>query len=403
MKITIIGGGAAGICAAILLAPYHDVTILEGEDRIGKKLLTTGNGRCNLSNRNIEETRYHGNRDLIHHVLSEKGKKEALEFFQSLGLLTVEEGRKIYPATLQASTVVNLFLQELNHRKVQVLTGEKVLTIGKDNQNFQITTKNNTYSSEVVILATGGKTAPKTGSDGSGYQLAQSLGHRITDTFPGLIQLKGQSPYLKHLKGTKVVTKVHLHLDGKKVQEAQGELLFTEYGVSGPPIIDLSRQAIQGLRKGQKVSITYGLCNYLGEKQRQEMEELFYLQYHRTITEFLTGVVHKKFHQPILKELNLYPDTPCDQLEGPKKQQLFQYLFQSTMIITGYPGEKQGQVTCGGVAGEEVDGHCQSKYHKNLYLIGEVLDVDGDCGGFNLQWAWSTAMVVAEHLLKDSF
>ncbi|MDO5714373.1 MAG: aminoacetone oxidase family FAD-binding enzyme [Tissierellia bacterium] len=402
MKITIIGGGAAGLSAAILLAPYFPVTVLEGEDRIGKKLLTTGNGRCNLTNKYINVNRYHGsNKEFIESILEQKGREDTIDFFHSLGLSTVEESNKLYPVTLQASSVINVFLQELNHLGVKVHTKEKVLSIQKREKQFIINTRENTYTSDIVILATGGKTAPKTGSDGSGYALVKSLGHHVTKTFPALVQLKAKSPYLKHLKGTKVVTTVKLYLEDELVQEKEGELLFTDYGVSGPPILDHSRKAIEGLQEGKKVEIEFSLLNHITENGKKEIEEIFYRKYDRSLIEFLTGILHKKFHQPLLKELQIKQGTNCFELEGRKKEQLFSRLFASKLEITGHLQEKHAQVTCGGVPGKELTSSCESKILPGLFILGELIDVDGDCGGFNLQWAWSTAMVAASKIIEQ--
>lgn len=402
MKVTVIGGGAAGMAVAILAAPYHDVLLLEGEDRVGKKLLSTGNGRCNLTNVKVEPSRYHGSsEEKISSVLRRKGRDETIEFFRSMGLETVAEAsNKIYPVTLQASSVLNLFLQELDHRKVNVITGEKVRKIRPEGEGFRIFTDGEEYFTHVTVIATGGRSMERTGSDGSGYGLARSLGHSVTKVFPAIVPLKGDSPYLRHLKGTKAETSVKLLIDGESAQGEEGELLFTEYGVSGPPILDLSRRAIEALQEGRKPELVFSVINYLTEERKEIIEELYYRKYDRSLEEFLTGVVHKKFHHPIIKELNVERRTPLFELEGPKKEKLFQLLYSFHLPITGHLGFGRAQVTCGGVPLDEVDENMESNICPGLYFAGEVLDVDGDCGGFNLQWAWSTAMIIGDRLRK---
>lgn len=388
------------MAAAILTASLGEVYILEGKDRVGKKLLSTGNGRGNISNLGIHPGRYHSsNEALVATVLEKWGRNQALEFFYSLGMDTVaEESGKIYPGTLQSSTVVNVFRRALEERGVSVFTEAKVLNITREKGRFHLFTGDGVYDADVVLLATGGRSAGATGSDGSGYPLAKSLGHRITETLPALVQLKGRTPYGKHVKGTKVQTKVSLLVDGSQVQRAFGELLFTDYGLSGPPILDLSRAAVLALSRGRNVQAEFSLVNYLTEERKGRIEELFYVKYQDHLSDFLTGILHKRFHHVILRELSLSGEEPLYTLEGPKKEALFQMLFMSRMTITGSLGFREAQVTQGGVDAREVKETMESKICPGLFLIGEVLDVDGDCGGFNLQWAWSSAMAAGAAL-----
>lgn len=401
MKIAIVGGGAGGLFLASLLP---GATVFEGKDRVGKKLLVTGNGRCNLSNQDMDLGHFHGNKDLIRAVFQRAGQDQVLDHFSLLGLDTLADHRqRIYPRTLQASSLVNILRRRVQENN-QVFCQREILAIRPEKEGFILRDQEGQEEFfHRVILATGGRAMPKSGSRGQGYKLAQSLGHTVTPTFPAIIQVKTQDPFLNHLQGVKIEGLLEVHLDGKKLAQESGEILITNYGLSGPPVLDLSRRANLAFREGKKVSFHFSLLN--GSQDLDQVytyvQERTYQYYHLSLEEFLEGLVHKKFIHVLAKSLDLSKEIPLQDLAYQDLERFWRLLAHYQMDMTGTMGYDQAQVTCGGVSGLEVDETCQSKIHPGLYMIGELLDVDGDCGGYNLQWAWSSAMACAQGILQE--
>ncbi|WP_139906097.1 NAD(P)/FAD-dependent oxidoreductase [Clostridium thermarum] len=426
-QILVLGGGAAGITAAITAKDYGaDVAIIEGTDRIGKKILTTGNGRCNISNNTIDSTLqtyierkktgephypipYHSNNtDFFLPVLREFTVSDTVDLFAMLGLpLTTLEGGKMYPLSLQASSVLDIFRMALEERNIPVYTGNKVSDIKPFKSGFKVTAKSSegdiVYQCERLILCTGGKSAAATGSDGSGYSLAKALGHRILPIHPALVQLKLDYKNLKALSGIKFDGFAEIIVEGEVLRKEFGEILFTDYGISGPPILQLSRIASVNLEGGKKVEIrinmfpnldAYDLDNFI-----ENHKALFG---HRSLMNAFIGIINKKLIPIILKEsgiVNIH--KPLWEVSWKEKKSLLEHLQSWKFVVCGTNSFANAQVTAGGVDTTEVDSRTlQSKLHKNLYFAGEILDVDGDCGGYNLQWAWSSGVVAARNCVK---
>ena len=403
--IIIVGGGASGLMAAIIAKDLgKDVAIIEATDRIGKKILTTGNGRCNISNSKISfpyDTYHSSNKDFYIDCLDQLSVEETRNLFLSIGLPIVElEKGKLYPASLQASSVVDLLRLSIEEKEIPLFTNCKVKTIHK-NKNFKLSTTNDEYTlftCKKVILACGGKSAPKTGSDGSGYTLAKSLGHSIIEPNPAIVQLKLSHNKLKALSGIKFNGYAEVLCDGKSIRKEFGEILFTDYGISGPPILQISREASLGCFKGKEVKI---LVDMMPNKSLKELED--FLEGHfavfscREVINSLIGVVNKKMIPILLREAgidNLH--KPCYELTWKEKKALINLMKSWEFKCIGTNGFQAAQVTTGGINTKEVDAETlQSKLVDNLYFCGELLDVDGDCGGFNLQWAWSSGFNAA--------
>lgn len=406
--LIIVGGGASGMTAAIVAKDFGlDVAIVEGTDRVGKKILTTGNGRCNISNRCVAEPfiNYHSNCDnFFSSVLSQFGVDDTLNYFLSLGLPIVPlKGGKLYPQSLQASSVVDILKMSLEDRNIPLYTGCKIKDIHKD-KIFKLSTNNDEYklfTCENLILACGGKSAPKTGSDGSAYNLAKNLGHSITKLLPGIVQLKLDYNHLKALSGVKFDGYAKLFVNDEEVKEDFGEILFTDYGISGPPILQISALASQATSTGKKTEVVVDLMpNYTKDELIDFLECHFAILSHRPILNAFIGVINKKIIPVLLKECGITDlHMPCYELSWKEKNKLIQTLKSWKFTCTGTNDFNQAQVTIGGVTSSEINPDTlESKIVPNLHFAGEIMDVHGDCGGFNLQWAWSSGYVAAKSI-----
>ena len=409
--LIIVGGGASGLIAAITAKDFGiDVAIVEGTDRIGKKILTTGNGRCNISNNCIKPPfiNYHSsNSNFPFTALNKLSLEDTKNFFLSLGLPIVAlPTGKLYPQSLQASSVVDILKMAIEDRNIPLYTNCKIKDI-HSGKKFKLSTTNEEYklfTANKVVLACGGKTAPKTGSDGSGYNLAKSFGHSITPLVPGIVQLKLDYPYLKALSGVKFDGYATLLVDNEIVKKDFGEILFTDYGISGPPILQISALASQSIFNKKKTEVVVDLLpSYSKEDLEDFLECHFALLSHRPIINALVGVIHKKIIPILLKECGITNlQMPCYELSWKEKMKLLSTLKSWKFACTGTNDFNQAQVTVGGVNTKDVHyDTLESKLVPNLYFCGEILDVHGDCGGFNLQWAWSSGYTVATSIAQN--
>ena len=402
--LIIVGGGASGIIAAIIAKDLGiDVAILESNDRIGKKILTTGNGRCNITNKNINVLRYHSeNKTFFNKVFENFTLKNTVEFFNSIGLYLVTlDSDKMYPMSLQASSVLDVFRFALEEREVPIYLNHKVKEINYKNKFIIDCVNEENFICNKLLLCTGGKSAPKTGSDGSGFTLAKKLGHSIINPIPALVQLKLNHNKLKALSGVKFDGNAHIYVNDKLRRSEFGEVLFTDYGISGPPILQLSRIASYNLSKGKDISLKIDMMsNFSKDELKGFLENHFGTYSYRSVHDALIGIINKKIIPIILKEANIDNiHKPCWSLEWEEKEMLLSLLKEWTFKVSGTNSFDNAQVTAGGVDTKEVDENTlQSKIVPNLYFAGEILDVDGDCGGFNLQWAWSSASVAVKSL-----
>lgn len=398
MKIGIIGGGAAGIMAALQIKG-HEVHIFERNNRIGKKLLATGNGRCNYTNLNMGPEYYHGGvKDFVKPALNYFGKEETIDFFKShLMLSTSIENGRTYPVTLKASSVLNLFLRELDKKNIYIHTNYFLRQIEKTKGGFKLQFKDEEpFYVDRVVFATGGMSMPVSGSDGNGYRILKSLGHTLVEPFPGLVQVKLKSEFLRHLAGTKVVGEVRLIKDGKVIGREEGDLLFTKYGISGPPILDLSRKVGENLNSKLFMEIPF-VNNLQGDFESFAVNA--FNNSDSTLGEFIEGVCDKKFLRVVEALIKIDKNTPLKEINDSLRDRIINVLQSTRFEVEGLNGYGESQVTCGGISTEEVNSETmESKIVKGLYLIGEVLDVDGDCGGYNIQWAFSSAALCGKVL-----
>ena len=401
--ILIIGGGASGLIAAITSKDMgKDVALIEGSDRVGKKLLATGNGRCNITNKDLSLLRYHSDNDSFpNDVIKNFGYMETENFFSALGLplTTLEEG-KVFPLSLQASSVLDIFRFSLEERSVPVYLNSKIKKINYHKNGFSIiTSKEETYECKKLILCCGGKSFSISGSDGSGYILANQLGHTIVNPIPALVQLKLKYEYLKAISGVKFNGSAKVIIDGTESNIQYGEILFTDYGISGPPILQLSRTASKALAQGKEPYIQVDMLPEINQQDLKDLLENHWETFnYRSVYNSFIGIINKKLIPIILKEA-LITDIhkPCYTLTFKEKNKILEIIKSWRFKIYASNSFSNSQVTAGGVDTSEIcPSSLESKIIPNLYFAGEIMDVDGDCGGFNLQWAWSTGYIAAK-------
>ena len=408
-RIGIIGGGAAGMTAAIAAAGKgREVTILEANDRLGKKILATGNGKCNLGNEQLgPEEYYTGDTAFLERCLGRFGTSETLDFFGRLGLVVKSRGGYLYPASEQAAGVLDVLRYEIAERSVKVVTGAHVEKISRDDKKNCICVQagDKRYSFDRVILACGGKAAPKTGSDGSGYSLAAQLGHSIVPTVPALVQLKCREEYLKAVSGVRAQAKIVVSCKGKpgraeqpgaaqSIAEEQGEVQFTDYGISGIPVFQVSRQVNYWLLEKREVEV---ILDFFPDYDRESWEQLYInralLQGQRTVEEFFTGMLNKKLMLLFLKLAGLKPSEKAKEADREKIKRVFSLCRCFTVHVVGNNGFENAQVCAGGVPLSELRENLESARTPGVFFAGELLDVDGKCGGYNLQWAWCSGFL----------
>lgn len=400
-NIIIIGGGASGMLAGCIAASNGaDVTILERNSRIGKKILVTGNGRCNYTNSLANITDYN-NPDFVSYGLSVFNPARTMDYFLKLGIVPkIENEGKAYPLSEQASSIIDVFLYEMNRLNINVVTDALAVKIIRTKNGFSVYLEDGrVYDSDKVIIATGGKAMPKTGSDGQGYDLAKSLGHHINPAFPALVKLKLDSPHLKHLEGIKMPCKVELVYQDKTIQEEYGDVLFGNYGISGPTILQLSRRAMEICNNNQKAYIKLVLVTAISKK---EVENRFVLSKDKPVDLSLVGLINKRYISAILKEANIQKQNVLvKELSSKQLDKLINLLFDWRFLVTGSKSFHDAQVTAGGIMVNEINPETmESKLVNGLYFTGEVMDIDGRCGGYNLQWAWSSGYLAGINASK---
>lgn len=404
-SVCVAGGGASGMMAAIAAARAGaDVTILEKNDRPGKKILMTGNGKCNLTNLDMGIFAYYieDGASLVGRILEQFDEKALIELFKELGMeVTVARDSYVYPQTQTASTVLNVLRRALKEFGVSCKTDTKVTNIKKESSGFSIETDKGAFFADRVIISMGGKSFPKTGSDGDGFLLAKKLGFSMQPDYPALTALICPVEGQRMISGLRADGEVSLLIDGKKVFQDSGQIQFTDYGISGIPVFQVSRFAsalLWNLKKGERVrhriEAEVNLFPDMGE------DELFLKiegQLNRfsgmTYEEAMTGLLHKKWIEFFGKRLGLFSYPDAGSIPQKTVKELASELVKLSFPVEGVKGYDFCQVTGGGVDLSCVDEHMQTKAYPGLFLTGELLDVTGKCGGYNLQWAFSTGYI----------
>jgi predicted Rossmann fold flavoprotein len=401
-KIAIVGAGASGLFCAILLAQKgYKVTVFEKNHKAGRKLLATGNGKCNVTNTNLSLEFYHSSNPLFFKYGIENFTYEQFEkLVFSFGLDLTKRGTKIYPASDQASSVVDVLYSESIELGVEFYFESQVDNIQKNN-NFTITANLQQYSFDKVIIASGSGAMKKLGSSESGYILSENFSHKIVEPIASLVQLESDNYDIKKLHGLKCEANVTLLINNQKTTTKKGDILFAKYGVSGNSVLDLSREASIALNEYQCVDILVDIFPNSDKNKLIGMLEKKQKQIPNKKKEFLLlSLVHSKIIEYIFKQAKIKSEKHYVKDLNKKDLQALVYAMKNIKIsITKSRGYEYAEVVSGGVDTTDINPKTmESKLVKDLYFIGEVLDVDGDCGGYNLHWAWASSYVLAQGL-----
>ena len=399
MRVLVIGAGASGMIAALTAAedPNNRVTLLERHARVGRKLAATGNGRCNLTNLYTDLSRYHGEDPaFITPALEQFGVSDTLRWFRSLGLVTVaEDSGKVYPFSDQAGSVVDVLRLAIEQSDIDLQTGSEVISLTWREDAFFARTQERLYAADRVIIACGGKAGGKLGGTGAGYYFLKGFGHTCTKLYPVLVQLKTDPTWVRSLKGVRAEAEILLTCGEELLQKNRGEVQFAEYGLTGPAIFEISRA----------VSVTEGdLCVTLDLMPQLTEEELFeelsakMQRFPALLLEnYLTGMVQNRLGRTVIRACGLPLEVPASCLKKKDLRAIATMLKAFRFPVTGTMGMDYAQVTAGGNKTDEFDPRTlESKLIPGLYACGEVLDIDGDCGGLNLQWAWSSGRLAGK-------
>ena len=410
-KIAIIGGGASGLFAAInILEVGNDVsvTIFERMNRVGKKILATGNGRCNITNEFASDIcengfpkYFHGeNSKFANYSLTKFSQNDLIDYFSKNGVMFRQENDKFYPFSEQAGTVLDFLRLKCEMLGVNFILDTEVNQIVKKNNGFVV---NNSFFDKVIV-ACGGKSSPHLGSNGTGYALLEKLGHKTTKLYPAITQIKTETEFVKQLKGIKADANCSIFVDNSIIREEFGQVLFADYGLSGPPIFQLSRVAAMNYENACFVSL-----DFMKDKSINEIYDVLKsiidspFTYPLTCENLLSLVLNKRLGQVIVKYSGLSLNQDVYALTDEDLLTICKSIKQFKLNVKGVNGFQNAQVTAGGIKTNDFDDKTmESKLIKNLYACGEILDIDGDCGGFNLQWAFSSGFIAANSAVGNA-
>ena len=387
----IIGGGASGMMAAIQAARTGAaVTLLEHNEKPGKKILATGNGRCNLTNLVQEPSRYRSSQpDFPWKIITQYPLEDTLAFFSELGIYTKDRNGWVYPYSDQAAGVAQVLELEARHQKVKIKTTEEVTDILREDGQYLVKTATWQYPCDSVIISCGSSASNVEGSSTTGYELAEKLGHTVVKPLPSLCGIRGKDNYYAKWAGSRMDGRITLEIDGETVGEEQGEILFTEYGISGIGVFQLSRYAVRGTDEG-KIA-TYHL-DLMPQLTKEELVKLLLDRQqagsYKNPQELLIGLLPRKMIDVLVKK-TYEPEKIAERLKD----------WQ--VPVKGAYALQQAQICSGGVDPRELTEQLESRLHPGIYFTGEVIDVDGPCGGYNLQWAWSSGAVAGRAAAEE--
>lgn len=390
-KVVIIGGGASGMMAAIQAARTGAaVTLLEHNEKPGKKILATGNGRCNLTNLVQEPSRYRSSQpDFPWKIITQYPLEDTLAFFSELGIYTKDRNGWVYPYSDQAAGVAQVLELEARHQKVKIKTTEEVTDILREDGQYLVKTATWQYPCDSVIISCGSSASNVEGSSTTGYELAEKLGHTVVKPLPSLCGIRGKDNYYAKWAGSRMDGRITLEIDGKTVGEEQGEILFTEYGISGIGVFQLSSYAVRGTDEG-KIA-TYHL-DLMPQLTKEELVKLLLDRQqagsYKNPQELLIGLLPRKMIDVLVKK-TYEPEKIAERLKD----------WQ--VPVKGAYALQQAQICSGGVDPRELTEQLESRLHPGIYFTGEVIDVDGPCGGYNLQWAWSSGAVAGRAAAEE--
>ncbi len=399
--VTVVGAGASGMASAILLARSGlKVLLLEKQLRGGRKILASGNGRCNIANIKFSHKNYYGlNRKILQSVINSCSYEKIRDFFFSLGLdFIVDDTGKAFPKSMQAASVLNCLEAEIKRLKIDAYYGITNLNFSK---NFIINFNNKSVKSKKVIIAAGSVAAWQLGGCKDGLEIAKKFSHSITEPVPALVPLESNAKICKYLAGVKVKANVKLIVENREIKSCLGDLLFTKYGVSGLTVLDLSLRASLALKRGKKTAISIDFFYEYGKKELiRYFKSRIDKKRNLPLTIWLGAVLHNKISREILKELNLHEKFEKD-LNSKNLKFLTHYLKEYKIEILKPRDFKYAEVAYGGVNSNELDINLQSSKIKGLYFTGEIIDFAGERGGYNFIFAWCSAFRAANAIIKE--
>ncbi len=397
--LIVIGSGAAGMMAAITAARTgKSVLLLEKLSKIGAKLKATGGGRCNLTNTLDNETfMSHFGRDgrFMTPALEALDHTALIDFFKEIGVDThAPDGHRVFPITHNSSTIIAAMEQEMHDLDVTVLCSQRVVSLEHDGEKVTgVKTETDTYFAENVVIATGGKGYPVLGSEGDGYPLAESVGHKVTELFPAMMPLKVKEKWVANCRAD-TIAKVAIHVDMKKYKKlsAQGDLIFTKDGIRGPVVLDFSREITPLLSKFNEVPLLANFTKGLNEEQiREHFKKELSKNPHQSVLDLMKSLLPESLSLELCKLAEADPTQGFTKLPGTVRDKLIKLLAWTPLTVNGHDGFKMAMITRGGISLKEIDPYTmQSKKLKGLYFCGEVMNLDGPCGGYNLQWSFAS-------------
>lgn len=400
MRVIIIGGGASGLMAAIVAARGGaKVTVLEHQSQVGKKILVTGNGRCNFTNTDQDLSHYHSeNLFNMAVALKQFTYQDTILFFKDLGIFSKNRNGYLYPHSDAASAILDVLRMECEHLKVKISCQAEITSVEKCEDIFKVHTPGWTYEAEKLILATGSKAAPATGSDGSGYTLAESFGHTVIEPYPALVQLLSKEKCLNALAGIRTDARVILFADDQPVISNRGEVQLNAKNVSGIPIFQISAEAANAMRQGKKCHLILDfLPDFTEELLEQYLKQRIATGGYKSAVNFLTGLFSKKLSEILCERCGYSKKLTAEKFTQDDIIKLCKQIKNFKIQIYDTNGFEHAQCCGGGVSLNEIDPlTMESLKVSGLYFCGELLDVHGDCGGYNLQWAWTSGYLAGK-------
>lgn len=400
-KVVIIGGGASGLISSIFAKNKdNEVIVLERNSICGKKILATGNGRCNYWNEDQNLRHYNStSKNLLEKIITLDNQKQIMTLFNRIGIVPKIKNGYYYPTSNQAISIRNALVTEATKLGVKIYQDALVDKVTHSNNKYIVEFNNKKIIADSLIIATGSKASPKTGSTGIGYTLAKSLGHTIIEPLPALVQLVGQGKYFTSWDGIRSDVNVSLYAANKFIKEETGEIQLTNYGVSGICIFNLSRFASAYLKENKKVEVVINFLPWLKEDAITYFDKRTSLMPSRTIFELLEGLLNNKLLNTFLSILKLDESRKWTNMSKQEKINLINILTNFHLPIIDTKSFDNAQVCSGGVDLSEINPNTmESLINKNLYIVGELLDVDGDCGGYNLSFAWISGMLAGKSI-----
>ncbi len=401
IDVAVIGGGASGLVAAISAARNGAKTIIiEHMDRVGKKILVTGNGKCNYTNAVQGDSCYRGeNPAFVVPVFKQFGVAETVAFFEELGIYPKIKNGYYYPSSEQAASVLDVLRMEAAYLGIEEEVSCNLSKLTAKGDGFLLKTDHGEFYATSVVFATGLLASPKTGSDGSAFPLLEKLGHHMVPVVPALVQLQGKQSFFKALAGIRAENEIHLYIDNKETASEHGELQLTDFGISGIPVFQLSRYATRALQQKKNV---FALLDFMPDLGKEELLQLLQKRFGRfahgkTAGEAVIGLMNKKLSGVLLKEAQISLQKPAETVSDTELKRLCAVIKGLRVDIIGSKTFEQAQVCAGGITTNELeDQTLMSKIVPGIYFAGEVIDIDGTCGGYNLQWAWSSGHVAGK-------